>query len=149
VIPRDEVEGRDIQPTLQVLAPLIQSRRTARAFMERVCVAFDGYNDTTAELFEIPEVREYVHELDSRFPYWLYFLDKRTHSFDAMWRCFMPPHLTPQAQREKFPRRLDSLLRNWWAPAMDTVCDFAGVTEQEHHDLCERYALYFQGRRDF
>lgn len=149
IVPRDEIETGDITPTLAVLAPLLESKRTARAFMERVCIAFDGYNDTTWELFEIPEVRDYVQALDRRFPYWLYFLDKRTSSFDAMWRCFMPPDLTAAAQAEEFPRRLDPLLRNWWTPAMDSICEFVGMSERDHYNLCERYALYFQGRRDF
>ena len=149
VIPRDEVESRDLAPALSVLEPLIRSRRTARSFMERVCLAIDGYNDTDWELFEIPEVRDYVQKLDAKFPYWLFFLDKRTSSFDAIWRCFMPPFLTAEAQAEEFPRRLDPLLRNWWTPAMDSVCDFVGLRESDHYALCERYALYFQGHRDF
>lgn len=149
VIPRDEVEEGRTEPTLTVLAPLIQSRQSARTFLERVTIQFDGYNDTTAELFEITEVRNYVQQLDGRFPYWLYFLDKRTSSFDVIWRCFMPPSLTPQGQAEHFPRHLDPLLRNWWTPAMDAICGFVDMTEQEYNDLCERYALYFQGKRDF
>jgi hypothetical protein len=116
VVPRDEVEAGDIEPVLSILATLITSRRTVRAFMERVSIAFDGYNDTTAELFEIEDVRAYVRLLDGRFPYWLYFLDKRTNSFDAMWRCYMPPDLTPAAQAREYPARLEPLLRNWWGP---------------------------------
>lgn len=149
IVPRDEIEAGDLAPTLSVLAPLLQSKRTAGTFMERVTIAFDGYNDTTWELFEIPEARNYVQALDRRFPYWLYFLDKRTNSFDAIWRCFMPPHLTPEAQAEHFPRHLDPLLRNWWTPAMDSICEFVDMSERDHYSLCERYALYFQGQRDF
>lgn len=149
VVTRDDIEAGDTSRVLAALAPLLQSQRTARNFMERVCVAFDGYNDTTWELFEIPEVRNYVQALDRRFPYWLYFLDKNTNSFDVIWRCFMPPHLTPQASAVEFPRRLDPLLRNWWTPAMDAICEFVGMSEGEHYNLCERYALYFHGKRDF
>ncbi len=149
VVPRDEVEAGDIEPTLNVLATLLSSERTTRAFMERVAISFDGYNDTTAELFEIEDVRAYVQKLDGRFPYWLYFLDKRTNSFDAIWRCYMPPHLTREAQAREYPKRLEPLLRNWWTPALDAASEYAGLSEKEHYDLCERYSRYFQGERQF
>jgi hypothetical protein len=32
---------------------------------------------------------------------------------------------------------------------MDEVAEFAELPEAEHHALCDRYAEYFQGRRDF
>ncbi|GAA2017234.1 hypothetical protein [Nocardioides kribbensis] len=149
VVPREEVEAGDVLTTLGMLAPLIQSRRIARAFMERVAIYVAGYDDVTWELFEIDAVRDFVHSLDERFPYWLYFLDKRTGSFDAIWRCMMPPLLTAEAQQQVFPTHLEPLLRNWWTPAMDRVAEFAGLSEAEHYALCERYADYFQGRRDF
>jgi hypothetical protein len=149
VIPHREVEAGDVGPTLSVLTELVRSRRTARAFMERVALAFDGYNDTTQELFEIPQVREFVQSLDGRFPYWLYFLDKTTSSFDALWRCYMPPFLSPEAQKRELPARIGPMLENWWIPAMDTVCEFVEMTEPEYVALSERFALYLQGHRGF
>lgn len=145
VVPRKEVEEGDILPTLGMLAPLIQSRRTARTFMERVAIYVAGYDDVNWELFEIDAVRDFVHRLDQRFPYWLYFLDKRTGSFDAIWRCMMPPFLTPEAQQRILPTHLEPALRNWWTPATDTVAEFAGLSADEHYALCERYADYLQG----
>lgn len=61
----------------------------------------------------------------------------------------MPPFLSPEAQVRIFPTDLEPALRNWWTPAMDKVAEFAGLSEAEHYALCERYADYVQGRRDF
>jgi hypothetical protein len=148
VVPREEMEAGDILPTLGMLTPLIHSPRTACAFMERVAMYIAGYDDVTWELFQIDAVRDFVRSLDQRFPFWLYFLDKRTGSFDAIWRCMMPPFLTQEAQQRIFPPRLEPTLRNWWTPAMEKMAELAGLSEAEHHGLCERYADYFQGGPD-
>jgi hypothetical protein len=36
-------------------------------------MCIDGYNDDPRELCEISEVRYFIKELDSHFPYWFYF----------------------------------------------------------------------------
>jgi hypothetical protein len=58
VISRDEVEARDISSVLTILKSCIVSPEHARAYFEKIDVAFHGYNDDSRELFEIPEVRE-------------------------------------------------------------------------------------------
>jgi hypothetical protein len=68
VVSRDEVESRDLTAPLAALKSLIASPATARAHMESVDVAFSGYDEDARELFEIPEVREYVYRLDGEFP---------------------------------------------------------------------------------
>lgn len=42
--------------------------------MERISISFEGYNEDNRELDEIPEVRDFIYELDDKFPYWLFFL---------------------------------------------------------------------------
>ena len=60
VVSRQEVENKDIEPALSVLSRLITSPDIAREYMGKVDISFDGYNDNKEELFEIPEVRNYV-----------------------------------------------------------------------------------------
>jgi hypothetical protein len=73
-VSRREVESRDVAPALQVLESLLYDAETVRAFRGRAGLAFHGYDDDPRELYQIPEVRRFVAELDSRFPYWFYFL---------------------------------------------------------------------------
>ena len=148
-VPREEVEAGDLSTTLSMLAPLVHSRSTAQNFRERVAIYFDGYNETRDELFEIVEVRNFVQALDARFPYWLYFLDKSAPSFDVIWRCYMPPFLTREAKAREFPERLHELLTKWWIPAMNDVCNFVGMSDDEADALLDRSVLYMQGHRSF
>jgi hypothetical protein len=73
VISRDEVDSRDTSSITGVLKSCLSSSERALSCFEKLDVAFDGYEDDTREVFETPEVREYVALLDEEFPYWLFF----------------------------------------------------------------------------
>ena len=78
VVSRDEVERLDLTGCLGVLDSLIESREKAMRFRDQVVFGVDGYNDDPRELFEIPEVRTFIRELDDKWPYWFFFLSKAT-----------------------------------------------------------------------
>lgn len=142
IISRAEVENQDIQPAMSVLRRLIESPQSARNYMEEVTIAFDGYNNIGTELFEIPEVRNYVYRLDQQFPYWFYFLSKYYSALQCIMLCFVPPYLTEAAQHEIFPQRLGELLSIRWIPAMNRIYVYAGLTEKEIEELTNRMELY-------
>lgn len=145
VITREEVEAVDISSAIEVLKTLIESPERALNFFEVVDIAFHGYNETAEELFEIPAVRNYVFELDDKFPYWLYFLTKTGTGLQCIAYCFLPPFLTPQARAQVFPERLNDLLTRRWFPAMNEVCEWTGFTEQEIESLTDRSVEYLLG----
>jgi hypothetical protein len=95
IISRAEVEAGELQGPLSVLQQLA-TRDAALQFMEGVAIAIDGYNDDPRQLFEIPEVRDYVGKLDAGFPYWLFFLTKTSESLWMILLCFVPPCLKPE-----------------------------------------------------
>jgi hypothetical protein len=62
------------------------------------------------------------------------------------------PNLVVAVNRKPGPLSVASsmrLLRNWWTPAMDAICEFVGMSEHDHYDLCDRYSRYVQGERRF
>ena len=98
VIARDEVESLDISRPLRLLQGFLADAITASDHFERMDLAFHGYDDDTRELFEIPEVRNFVFKLDEAFPYWFYFLSKNDLGLQAVMLCFLPPYLTEEAK---------------------------------------------------
>jgi len=90
VISRDEIEAGEIEPSLSALKNCIASVDVIRERFERLDVAFHGYNDDSREVFEIPEVRDFVHRLDGEFPFWLFFLSKSYLGLQAITLCFLP-----------------------------------------------------------
>jgi len=142
MVSRGEVESADIAPSLSVLRTLKGSPETAREFFERVDIAFHGYDDVTFELFEIPEVRDFVHKLDGEFPFWLFFLSKRYPGLGCLLLCFLPPFLTDEGRAETFPERIGQLLTNRWVPAMNHICEYARFSEREIMELTDRVMAY-------
>ncbi len=142
VVSRKEVETADVTPALATLRQLIGSPKQAREHFERVDIGFHGYDEDSRELFEIPEVRNYVYQLDEQFPFWLYFLSKHLRGLQCLLLCFLPPYLTPEGQARIFPQRVDELLSKRWFPAMNQVCEYAGLSEKQVEQLTDRVVRY-------
>jgi hypothetical protein len=101
-----------------------------------------GADHVTLELFEIPEVRDFVHKLDEEFPFWLFFLSKRYLGLQCLLRCFLPPFLTEEGRAETFPERIGQLLTKRWIPAMNNICEYVGFSEQQITQLTDRVTAY-------
>jgi len=147
VVSRDEVESLDLSATLAVLKRLIESPETSKEFVERVDITFHGYDHTRFELFEMPKVRSFVHQLDQQFPFWLYFLSKRSLGLQCLLYCFLPPFLTEEARSRVFPELIDQLLSNRWFPGMNYVCECVGFSDKQIERLTDRAVRYITDGR--
>lgn len=145
VVTREEVDAQDTSSVLEALGALIQSPEQARSLFEQVDIAFHGYNETSEELFEIQEVRNFVNALDEKFPFWLYFLSKTGTGLQCIAYCFLPPFLTKAGKAQHFPKRLNDLLTRRWFPAMNQVCEWTGFSEQQIESLTDRSVEYLLG----
>lgn len=144
IVSRDEVETLDTGPSLSMLRQLTASPATARRFFERLDIAFHGYDETTQELFEIVEVRDFVYKLDEQFPFWLFFLSKHYLGLQCLLLCFLPPFLTEEGRSEVFPERIERLLTKRWFPAMNHICEYAAFSEQDIERLSDRVLAYIR-----
>ena len=143
VISHEEILSGTPTECLSTLKRLIETPRIAKTYMERVDVAFDGFDENRWELWEIDPVREFVRRLDEQFPYWLFFLSKAHGGLKAIVYCFLPPFLTPEAQEEILPERMRALMDGRWFPAMNHVSEYAGLSEDDIHQLSNRVVRYF------
>lgn len=80
VVDPKDVERSDVDPTARTLRRLLQDRETVLRFRGRLDLSFAGYDEDPRELFEIAEVRNFLAELDTNFPFWFYFLNLRSGS---------------------------------------------------------------------
>jgi hypothetical protein len=142
VASKEEILSGDTSGVLTALRALIVSPESALRWKEKVDFAIDGYNDVQWELFEIPEVREFIAALDDEFPFWLFFLSKHDLGLQCIAYCFLPPFLKPEARAQIFPERLDDLLSRRWFPAMNQVCDWVGLSESEIEKMSDRAVGY-------
>ena len=142
VVSRKEVESGDIEPALGTLKNFLHSPDLMAEYLERVDIGFHGYDQDSRELFEIPDVRNYVYKLDSRFPFWLFFLSKYGLGLQCLLLCFLPPYLTKEAKARLFPDRIDDLLSRRWFPAMNQLCTHVGLSEVQIESLTDRVVKY-------
>ena len=88
VISRRDVENAEIQPTQKVLERLKSSLSCdPLSYCGAVDLSVDGYTDDERELYEIPEVCEYLDRLSVAFPYLFYFLSTDTQGLKMITAC--------------------------------------------------------------
>lgn len=71
----------------QTLSNMTKDAETARRFRRKLELVFTGYDDDPRELWDIPEVREYVSRLDAFFPYWFYFCYAEGQTLNLLLYC--------------------------------------------------------------
>ncbi len=75
-IPRAQVEALEVEPALQQLGFMIETRELAERWEGRLTIAFADWEDDPRESAEIPAIRTYFAKLIQAWPYWLHFAGK-------------------------------------------------------------------------
>jgi hypothetical protein len=142
IVSRDDIEAANITAPLKTLTRLLE-RDAAVRFRESVEIGVHGYDSDVRELYEIPEVRDFMYKLDMEFPYWCYFLSTKATGLAWVVSCFCPPYLTPEAKAEIWPKRIGGYLERRGFPAMNRMCEITGVSESEIQEMSKRILGYF------
>jgi hypothetical protein len=141
-ISKESIINNDFTEPMNILRQLTSSKSVIEYFRERVDISFDGYNNTREELYEIPEIRNYVSELDNLFPYWLYFLSKNSSGLLVIIKCFLLPFLKPDAEQEINGKKLQDYLEQRGFLAMNHLCELTNISEQEKIEMTNRLVNY-------
>ena len=141
IVSKDEILAEDVSPALNTLKTLTSSPAMAQKYRENVDLSFSGYDSHPSEVFEIPEIRNYVQKLDGQFPFWLYFLSKKFLGLQALILCLLPP-VNEEAKKRIYPEMVNDLLNKRWFPALNQIGDFVGMSEIENKAITERAIRY-------
>jgi hypothetical protein len=87
VVPREAVEARETKEVLMGLSVFAQSPALAPQALGKVRIEFEGYERDARELWQIPEVRRFIADLDEAFPFWFYFADLRSETLHVLASC--------------------------------------------------------------
>jgi len=142
VVSKKDILDGNMDSTLQALLSLRSSAEAASLWRERVDISFDGYSNTSLELWEVSEVRNFVAELDQAFPYWLYFMSKAHFGLQCVMLCRLPPFLTEEGKKKHFPVKIGELLERRWFPAMNEMCAFTKMEDAEVEAMTNRVLEY-------
>jgi hypothetical protein len=78
VVARSTVENCQPAETLKALRDWVETSRNPKDLCHRLELRFSGYDGDPRELWQIADVRNFVHSLDQEFPFWFYFADLRS-----------------------------------------------------------------------
>lgn len=138
IIEKREVDRNETSRTVSFLKQLLSSVDSIRHNEENIDLSFSGYDNVRWELYEIPEVRSFIHELDRAFPYWFYFLTKSGGGLPIVALSFLPPFLTPEGKKSEFPPRLMSFVEGRWGPALNKIVAHVGLPDSRADILLTR-----------
>jgi hypothetical protein len=146
VIPREAVEARETQEVLMGLSVFAQSPALAPQARGKVRIEFAGYDRDARELWQIPEVRQYVADLDDVFPFWFFFADLRSDTLHVLASCLCRVTETTPGQtafnrddlNRFFERQFGGMNHLW---AAHSLSDDANI------EVSEQIAEYFFDRQ--
>lgn len=144
IVTKEEVETNDTKDVLSTLKQLLVSPEYALKFQESVDISFHGYDNYREELWEIPEVRNYIYQLDEAFPYWLYFLTKHSGGLWCIIHSFLLPFLKKEADKRINAQRLENYLMNRGLPALYQMCQFTGIDVKDFEIQSKKVLEYLE-----
>lgn len=143
VISRDAIDEGDLSEALSVLGPLLVDPATARRFCGAVEVAVDGYNHDPREIYEIPEVRAYMRDLDDDFPFLPFFLSRHTGTLRMLAFCLLPTERVAAGQIRVDKRAYEGLVERWREAVKFTAKEVAMFDEVTRKALKKEFRAYF------
>ena len=141
---REEVEAGDHLKTLASLTTFLREDK-CRQFRQRVMFGITGYDEDPRELFEIPEVRRWVIELDVKWPYWFFFLwPGQRSTLPLIAFCLCPFTVLPQGGKLIEPEALAAFQTRAFV-AMNGICEWLGDSDEVNIEMSDRITALFQG----
>lgn len=148
-ITRDQVFKPSMEPVLVELKDLIRHPFTAKAHFEKISLHFDGFACAKSELWTVPEFRDFIVQLSSKFPYWLFFLTKETDSLQIIVKCFLLPHIAQKEERKINGPLLEQHLTQLAFPALNQLLQWCDFNEETNISMSEEVIKYFEKHPPF
>ncbi len=143
IVPRSDVEGCIIAPTLNVLQSVLADSETVRLFQGRVDIAFEGWDSDPRELYEILEVRTFMARLDEEWPYWLYFLSTERQALRMIAFCLCHARRVGSELAQVPPDVLALFLMTHFSAVNELFAAF-GLDESMNVPISKHVAEYFR-----
>ena len=83
-IPQEAIQNCNTSEYVALLHGATGSLKSFETAFQRYVFLISGYDDDPRELYQIPEVVSFIKDLNSKLPFWLYFVntgDKRFFSW--------------------------------------------------------------------
>ena len=80
-IPQEAIQNCDTSEYVTLLHGVTGSLQSFEAEFQRYVFLVSGYDNDQKELYQIPEVVRFIKDLNSKLPFWLYFINTSDKKF--------------------------------------------------------------------
>ena len=80
-ISQEAIQNCDTSEYVTLLHGITDSLQSFEAAFQRYLFLISGYDDDPRELYQIPEVVSFIKDLNSKLPFWLYFVNTSDKKF--------------------------------------------------------------------
>ena len=80
-IPQEAIQNCDTSEYVTLLHGITGSLQSFETAFQRYVFLISGYDDDPRELYQIPEVVSFIKDLNSKLPFWLYFVNTSDKKF--------------------------------------------------------------------
>ena len=80
-IPQEAIQNCDTSEYVTLLHGATGSLQSFEAAFQKYVLLISGYDDDPRELYHIPEVVRFIKDLNSKLPFWLYFINTSDKKF--------------------------------------------------------------------
>lgn len=135
-VSKKTVRRKDVKYHLNLFHKL---DRNAKDYSNSVTLLFEGYDEDPREIYQIPEIREWVKLLLNKVPHLLYYLCDFTESIKMMYLCVAKiKNISVFQNRKNCEMEFESELRDYIIGAVYKYCLSKKHTEVETITICER-----------
>lgn len=143
-ITREEIENKHVARVLDLLNAFLEPPLVREA-CEKVMVTVGGYDEDPREIWEFPEIRAFMVELDQKWPYWLYFLEKDSDDLLAITHCLCDSEELGSGITFLNSKKLGVFLAEHFGP-MNACWERAGMSMPQNVALTNRVIDYYAKR---
>ena len=86
-IPQEAIQNCDTSEYVTLLHGATDSLQSFESAFQRYVFLVSGYDNDQRELYQIPEVVRFIKDLNSKLPFWLYFVKHRRQEVFLMDDC--------------------------------------------------------------
>ena len=143
-IHREQIEVFDLESSLSFLRTLVPSSdpQFALSYKGGVSLVIGGYDDDPREIFEIPEVCRYLHEIDREWPFWFFFLNPSDGSLKLAGMCLASAVSVSPGKAYILPDNLYRFMERGFG-AVNFLFDHYGFPESDNEALSEVVSQIF------
>lgn len=143
IITKNDIDNGNIEEVYNRFARWMSPDIVAE-MKQNIHMSICGYGTDIRELYEIPEVREFIKKLDRKFPYWFYLLSTEDEALRIISLCYCNAEKISQSEF-RFDEELFVDFSKVHFQAMNKIIRYIGESEKEATEMFNSLQKYFFG----